>query len=280
MTSESVLTIGSEIPLDVWAAPTRIVQFLNVQSPRIAELLFPGEPERFESFRFNHLCLLTRRWESAQFWRLLLSNVVQFLIPNLLQSIEYWDQSEVSSYVAGEVSNDQTSGQVSSAISSALSSYDSSSQVDNKIVTALLVFYTRAETDQAIADTVSKGVDLLTQSTLAQHRARQFPKKYIMVRNLLRDCRSHRKATSQTINKDDVAFRNALKLAANKNLTLVYDEAHTLFSSPLLCTTLFKSTEDYRPRVLLFSASGDASTASKLNVAIIEEHRPVSNNSK
>ena len=41
---------------------------------------------------------------------------------------------------------------MSSAISSALSSYDDSSQVDSKIVTALLDFYNRAETNQAIAD--------------------------------------------------------------------------------------------------------------------------------
>ena len=44
----------------------------------------------------------------------------------------------------------------------------SSSQVDNKIITALLDFYTRAETDQAIADAVSGGTDLSAYYTSAQ----------------------------------------------------------------------------------------------------------------
>ena len=79
-----------------------------------------------------------------------------------------WDQSEVSSFVAGELANYQTSSQVSSAISSALSSYDDSSQVDNKIITALLDFYTRAETDQAIADAVTAGTDLSNYYTISE----------------------------------------------------------------------------------------------------------------
>ena len=82
--------------------------------------------------------------------------------------VPYWDQSEVSSYVACELTNYQTSSQVSSAISSALSSYDNSSQVDNKIITALLDFYTRAETDQAIADAMSGSVDLSAYYTSAE----------------------------------------------------------------------------------------------------------------
>ena len=49
--------------------------------------------------------------------------------------VPYCDQSEAS-FVAGELSNYQTSSQVSSAIFSALSSYDNSSQVDSKIITA------------------------------------------------------------------------------------------------------------------------------------------------
>ena len=40
---------------------------------------------------------------------------------------------------------------MTSAISAALSSYDNSSQVDSKIITALLDYYTRAEVDQEIA---------------------------------------------------------------------------------------------------------------------------------
>ena len=71
--------------------------------------------------------------------------------------------------MAGELSNCQTGSQVSSgsAISSALSSYDDSSQVDSKIVMALLDFYNRAETDQAIADAASSSVDLSAYYTSA-----------------------------------------------------------------------------------------------------------------
>ncbi|CAE7374380.1 unnamed protein product [Symbiodinium sp. CCMP2592] len=60
------------------------------------------------------------------------------------------------------------------------------------------------------------------------------------------------------------AFRSALKQAKDNNLTLIYDEAHTLFLSPDLCSDLFKADIHYRPRVLLFSASGDASSTSSL----------------
>ena len=86
----------------------------------------------------------------------------------------YWDQAEVSSFVAGELSNYQTGSQVSSAIS--LSSYDDSSQVDSKIVTALLDFYNRAETDQAIADAASSSVDLSAYYTSAQTDSLFYPR--------------------------------------------------------------------------------------------------------
>ena len=81
---------------------------------------------------------------------------------------ENWDQTEVSTYVAGELANYATSSSVTSAISSALSSYDNSSQVDSKIITALLDFYTRAEADQAIADATSGSVDLSNYYTEAE----------------------------------------------------------------------------------------------------------------
>ena len=68
--------------------------------------------------------------------------------------VPHWDQSDVSNFVAGELPNYATNSSVSSSISSALSSYDNSSQV-NKIITGLLDFYARAETDQAIADAMS-----------------------------------------------------------------------------------------------------------------------------
>ena len=66
------------------------------------------------------------------------------------------------------------------------------------------------------------------------------------------------------VDRDGSAFRNALKQAKDNNLTLIYDEAHTLFLSPDLCSALFKASIHYRPRVLLFSASGDASNTSGL----------------
>ena len=66
------------------------------------------------------------------------------------------------------------------------------------------------------------------------------------------------------VDGDGSAFRNALKQAKDNNLTLIYDEAHTLFLSPDLCSALFKASVHYRPRVLLFSASGDASNTSGL----------------
>ena len=91
---------------------------------------------------------------------------VQALIATALAP--YWDQTEVSTYVAGELANYATSSSVTSAISSALSSYDNSSQVDsNKIVTALLDFYTRTEVDQQIANALGN-VDLSNYYTQAE----------------------------------------------------------------------------------------------------------------
>ena len=79
----------------------------------------------------------------------------------------YWDQGEVSTYVAGELANYATSSSVTSAISSALSSYDDSSQVDSKIITALLDFYTRTEVDQQITNALGN-VDLSNYYTQAE----------------------------------------------------------------------------------------------------------------
>ena len=56
---------------------------------------------------------------------------------------------------------------MTSAISSALSSYDNSSQVDSKIITALLDFYTRAEVDQQITNALGN-VDLSNYYTQAE----------------------------------------------------------------------------------------------------------------
>ncbi|CAE7896040.1 unnamed protein product, partial [Symbiodinium necroappetens] len=81
-------------------------------------------------------------------------------------------------------------------------------------------------------------------------------------------------ATGKVDNKvdgDGSAFRNALKQAKDNNLTLIYDEAHTLFSSPDLCSDLFKANIHYGPRVLLLSASGDAASTSSLTVTTPSE---------
>ncbi len=56
---------------------------------------------------------------------------------------------------------------MTSAIASALSSYDNSSQVDSKIISALLDFYTRAEVDQQITNALGN-VDLSNHYTQAE----------------------------------------------------------------------------------------------------------------
>ena len=115
------------------------------------------------------------------------------------------------------------------------------------------------------------------KTTLAAHLARQFPKKYVMVPFTSageesawerRTVEAIRTATSQTINTDELDM--ALEFAAKKELTLVYDEAHTLFPSEKLCTTLFKSSDGYRPKVLLFSAAGEASSKQLLVATPVE----------
>ena len=60
-------------------------------------------------------------------------------------------------------------------------------------------------------------------------------------------------ATGEKVDRTELALRNALKLAKDRELTLIFDEAHTLFASDL-CPQLFKSTSGYRPNILLFSA--------------------------
>ena len=115
------------------------------------------------------------------------------------------------------------------------------------------------------------------KTTLAAHLARQFPNKYIMVPFTgageesvweRRTVEAIAQATSQTIKTDKLD--KALELAAERKLTLVYDEAHTLFASQELCTALFKSSDGYRPKVLLFSASGEASSKQQLVATPVE----------
>ena len=121
-----------------------------------------------------------------------------------------------------------------------------------------------------------RGGVAIGKTTLAEYLARECPEKYVNVP--LTDAgqptawkmgtvKALEKAIGKKTARDGLEFRNAWQLARDNNLTLVYDEAHTLFSSPELCSALFKSSTAYKPKVLLFSASGDASTASTLIVS-------------
>ena len=114
------------------------------------------------------------------------------------------------------------------------------------------------------------------KTTLAAHLARQFPKKYVMVPFTsageesaweMRTVEAIKKSTGDKINRDELTFWKALQLAAENDLILVYDEAHTLFSSEKLCTSLFKSSDGYRPKVLLISVSGDAFRSENLTAS-------------
>ena len=117
------------------------------------------------------------------------------------------------------------------------------------------------------------------KTTLAAHLARQFPNKYIMVPFTeageesawqTRTVEAIKKSTGDKFNRDELTFGQALQLAAENDRILVYDEAHTLFPSQKLCTTLFKSSDGYRPKVLLFSASGEASSKQQLVATPVE----------
>ena len=121
-----------------------------------------------------------------------------------------------------------------------------------------------------------RGGVAIGKTTLAEHLAREFPQKYVNVPFTdagltpvwkMRTVEALEKAIGKKTARDGLEFGNALQLARDNNLTLVYDEAHTLFSSPELCSALFKSSTAYKPKILLFSASGDASTASTLIVS-------------
>ena len=121
-----------------------------------------------------------------------------------------------------------------------------------------------------------RGGVAIGKTTLAEHLAREFPQKYVKVPFTdgglahawkMRTVEALEKAIGKKTARDGLEFGNALQLARDNNLTLVYDEAHTLFTSPQLCSALFKSSTAYKPKILLFSASGDASTASTLTVS-------------
>ncbi|CAK9104299.1 unnamed protein product [Durusdinium trenchii] len=62
-------------------------------------------------------------------------------------------------------------------------------------------------------------------------------------------------AMQRSVRKDEMQLEDAVCLAHANNLTLVLDEAHTIFNLPDLCVLLFKS--DTHPKLLLLSASGE-----------------------
>ena len=108
------------------------------------------------------------------------------------------------------------------------------------------------------------------KSTLGGHLGRQYPKKFVTVpfkggrdeetwtENIIEAVED---ATQTKLGERSPCNRleDALQLALDKDLILVLDEAHTIFSSPDLLSVLFKSTR--HPKLLLLSASGEASGA-------------------
>ena len=102
------------------------------------------------------------------------------------------------------------------------------------------------------------------KTTLAEELARQSP-QYVNVPFTgggkqssweMRTVEAIEKSTDKRINRDELAFGNALKVAADRNLILVYDEAHTLFASrTAMLSPLQEQWSTIDQRVLLFSAS-------------------------
>ena len=124
-----------------------------------------------------------------------------------------------------------------------------------------------------------RGGVAIGKTTLAEHLAAKFKQKYVNV-PLPAECSEENwkaniieaveQGTGKVIARDGLGFQNALKLAKDAGLTLIYDEAHTVFPWPNLCFALFKNYE-YHPKILLFSASGSAATAGQLIVATPSE---------
>ena len=122
-----------------------------------------------------------------------------------------------------------------------------------------------------------RGGVAIGKTTLAEHLGRS--EKYVLVPFTehghhdawrVRTVQAVEQATGK-VDGGGSAFGNALKQAKQNNLTLIYDEAHTLFLSADLCSDLIKASKGYRPRVLLFSASGDASSTSSLTMTTPSE---------
>ena len=112
------------------------------------------------------------------------------------------------------------------------------------------VFISLADYDQKIDQLFEGGHDAvfirggvaIGKTTLAEHLAREFPQKYVNVPFSgkgtdweMSTVEAVEEAIAMKIDRDGSEFKNARKLAKENDLTLVYDEAHTLFSSPELC---------------------------------------------
>ena len=103
------------------------------------------------------------------------------------------------------------------------------------------------------------------KTTLRFHLAREYPERFVSVpfssaseqiwtENIIEAVENATQTKLRgTLEK---RLKDALPLAAGRDLILVLDEAHTIFESQSLCTLLFKS--DKRPKLLLLSASGEA----------------------
>lgn len=109
------------------------------------------------------------------------------------------------------------------------------------------------------------------KSTLAAYLARQHKNKYVKVACTdegredawkLGTVEAVRDATGKEVcDSQGLGFRSALRLAKDMGLTLIYDEAHTIFASTSLCFSLFKGDAAFRPNALLFSAAGEAAAS-------------------
>ena len=106
------------------------------------------------------------------------------------------------------------------------------------------------------------------RTTLGYHLGREYPKTFISVlfgdggydswrKNIVEGIKL---STGKEVNESGTQLEDALRLAKADNLTLVLDEAHTIFNLPRIRTLLFKSS--IHPKVLLLSASGEGNAGS------------------
>lgn len=119
------------------------------------------------------------------------------------------------------------------------------------------------------------------KSTAAEHLGNTFPKQFVKVAFTDGTEVEWRKDLLQAIQKSCPDFRcekgseaclaDALKHVSGTGLTLVLDEAHTIFAANSLCTLLFKRDPPNRPKVLLFSAAGEAASTTGELVATPSE---------